>query len=69
MPWPYNAAPPKPFTPVQIIPISKAILCANCEVITEAQNDHRLACGSHSIVQVEKLLNREVVDEGISGRA
>lgn len=68
MPKPYNSAPPKPFTRVQIIPISRAVLCADCDAITEAQNDHCIACGSHSIVSLEKLLNHEVVDEGTAGR-
>jgi hypothetical protein len=57
----YNRMAPKPFTPVQIIPISKAILCPDCDAITEGQNGHCVACGNRSIVQLEKLLNHEVL--------
>ena len=68
MALPYNSAQPKPIVAVQIIPIARAVLCANCDAITEAQNGHCIACGSRSIVQLEKLLNHEVVDEGVTGR-
>lgn len=46
--------------PVEIIPVGEAVLCADCDAITRARNDHCLACGSHSIVHVDKLMNRQV---------
>jgi len=61
MPEPYNSAPNKPWQPVNSIPIAQAVLCANCNCITEAKNGHCLACGSHSIVNLEKLLNHDVI--------
>lgn len=64
---PYNNSEEKPFTPVEIIPIDQAVLCADCNAITRATNGHCLACGSASIVQLEKLLNRAVVTEGVTG--
>jgi len=42
--------------PVEIIPIDQAVLCADCDAITRAKNDHCLACGSKSIMHVERLL-------------
>jgi hypothetical protein len=56
---PYNNTAKKPWTPVEIIPISQAVLCGNCDAVTRAKNGHCLACGSGSIVQLEKLLNRQ----------
>lgn len=67
MPEPYNSSPDKPWTPISAIPISRAVLCANCDCVTEAKNGHCVICGSIAIVQLEKLLNHEVVDEGITG--
>jgi len=58
---PYNSAASKPWQPVNSIPIAKAVLCANCDCVTEAKNGHCLACGSHSIVNLEKLLNHDVI--------
>lgn len=45
--------------PVEIIPLARAVLCADCNQITMATNGHCLACGSHSIMNLGKVLDRK----------
>ena len=59
---PYNSAEAKPFSPVEIIPIGQAVLCADCDAVTRATNGHCLACGSKAVVPLEKLLNRQITE-------
>lgn len=40
-----------------LIPLKKASLCLDCEMITEAQTDC-LACGSAALLNVSRALNR-----------
>lgn len=57
---PYNPLPDKPWQPVDSIPLNEAVLCGNCNAITRARNGHCVVCESVAIVQLEKLLNREI---------
>ena len=58
--------------PIEIIRLSDAILCANCNCLTRAANGHCLACGSQAVVNLENLLNHQstkrplILDFGIA---
>jgi len=54
---PYNSAPPKPWQPVDSIPLAEAVLCANCNCVTRAKNGHCPVCESASIVNLATLLD------------
>lgn len=58
MALPYNNVPGKPWKPVDSISLAHAVLCANCEQITHAENGHCPVCGSASLVNLGNLLNR-----------
>lgn len=49
--------------PVEIIKMAESVYCANCECITKAQNSHCLACGSGSVVNLERLLRGQSTDK------
>ena len=39
-----------------LVRLQKALLCANCEVISEGLNGHCTGCGSQSLLSVSKVL-------------
>lgn len=41
-------------------PLSVAVLCANCETISDAKHDACPKCGSKSLINLGRILNREV---------
>lgn len=60
MPKPYNSLEPKPWTPVDSIPLAEAVFCENCQCVTRAKNGHCPVCESASIVTVVALLDRQM---------
>jgi len=56
---PYNSDEPLPFEAVEIIPLSVAILCLDCSNITRRDNSHCRSCGSESVLELSKILNRK----------
>jgi len=38
------------------VSLQKAVLCANCEVISEGRNGHCACCGSQSLVSLNRVL-------------
>jgi hypothetical protein len=44
--------------PLNLIPLRHAVLCANCDVITESRNGHCVACGSPSLLSLSRVLGR-----------
>lgn len=44
--------------PVNLITLQNAVLCANCDVISESRNGHCIACGSPSLVSLSRVLGR-----------
>jgi hypothetical protein len=42
--------------PLNLIPLRFAVLCANCDVITESRSGHCLACGSPSLISLSRVL-------------
>lgn len=65
---PYNSAPERPFQAVESVRLAEAVLCANCDCITRAKNGHCLVCGSHSIVSLATILDRQPKRGNGSGR-
>jgi len=39
-----------------LVRLRKAVLCANCEVISEGLNGHCAGCGSQSLLSLNRLL-------------
>jgi hypothetical protein len=46
----------QPWMHANIVRLRKAVLCANCDVISEALNGHCAACGSEALLQLNELL-------------
>lgn len=44
--------------PVNLITLKHAVLCANCDVISESRNGHCIACGSPSLISLSRVLGR-----------
>jgi hypothetical protein len=53
---PYNSMPPKPWMPVEIIPLAVAIYCADCANVTRAKNGQCPACRSTAVVRLSIFL-------------
>lgn len=45
------------FVPRNLIPLQKAVLCANCEVISDSRNGHCIVCGSPSLLNLARVLD------------
>jgi hypothetical protein len=41
---------------VNLVRLQKAVLCANCEVISEGLNGHCSACGSEALLGLSRIL-------------
>lgn len=39
-----------------LISLRKAVLCANCDVISDGANGHCVACGSQALLSLSRLL-------------
>jgi hypothetical protein len=46
-----------------LVRLHRAVLCANCEVISEAKNGHCAGCGSQALLSLSKLLGGSVGGE------
>ncbi len=49
---------------VNLVRLQKAVLCANCDVISEGLNGHCVACGSEALLGLSRILGglSETVD-------
>jgi len=43
--------------PGNLIPLQQAVLCANCEVISDSKNGHCMVCGSTSLLNLARVLD------------
>jgi hypothetical protein len=43
-----------------LVCLHKAVLCANCEVISEGSNGHCAACGSEALLSLSRLLGGKI---------
>ena len=46
-----------------LVRLQKAVLCANCEVISEGLNGHCAGCGSQSLLSLNRVLGGTVESE------
>jgi hypothetical protein len=46
----------QPWLHTDLVRLKKAVLCANCEVISEGLNGHCAACGSEALLRLNQLL-------------
>jgi len=45
------------FIPRNLIPLPQAVLCANCEVVSDSKNGHCIVCGSPSLLNLARVLD------------
>lgn len=45
------------FIPRNLIPLQQAVLCANCEVVSDSKNGHCVVCGSPSLLNLARVLD------------
>ena len=45
------------FVPRNLIPLQQAVLCANCEVVSDSKNGHCIVCGSPSLLNLARVLS------------
>jgi hypothetical protein len=43
--------------PKNLIPLQQAVLCANCEVVSDSKNGHCIVCGSPSLLNLARVLD------------
>lgn len=43
-----------------LVRLQKAVLCANCEIISEGLNGHCACCGSESLIRLNGLLGGSI---------
>lgn len=46
-------------TPIEAVPLEKAVLCEDCRQITAATNGHCQMCGSTALMNLAKVLQRD----------
>jgi hypothetical protein len=46
-----------------LVRLRKAVLCANCEVISEGLNGHCAGCGSQSLLSLSRVLGGTIESE------
>ncbi len=49
--------------------LQKAVLCANCEIISEGRNGHCACCGSQSLLSLSRVLGKAIEQERSYGFA
>lgn len=52
-----------------LVRLQKAVLCANCEVISEGLNGHCAACGSEALLGLSKVLGGMIESQETPGLA
>jgi hypothetical protein len=53
----------QPWLQADFVRLTKAVLCANCEVISEGLNGHCTACGSEALLRLNQLLGSTAESE------
>jgi hypothetical protein len=48
--------PSGPFLPLEALPLLDAVLCADCEIISNSRGDHCEVCGSRSLLSLARIL-------------
>ncbi len=53
----------QPWRNTNLVHLQKAVLCANCEVISEGLNGHCAGCGSQSLLGLSSVLGGTIEPE------
>lgn len=48
---------------LQVVPLARAVLCADCDLITESTGSTCVYCGSRAVTSLQKMLELERVPE------
>jgi len=48
--------PSGPFLPLEALPLLEAVLCADCEIISNSRGDCCQVCGSRSLLSLARIL-------------
>ena len=51
-----NSMSAQPWLHANMVRLNKAVLCANCELISEGLNGHCASCGSEALLRLNELL-------------
>lgn len=54
------AAAVQVFVPRNLIPLQQAVLCANCEVVSDSKNGRCVVCGSPSLLNLARVLDGSI---------
>ncbi len=49
------------------VPLQSAVLCVDCECVTEGRSDECLVCGSHSLLSIARIVGGTLSREDASG--
>ena len=49
-----------------LVYLRKAVLCANCDVISEGRNGHCAACGSEALLNLSQLLGGTICSSEVN---
>jgi hypothetical protein len=51
------AAAVRVFVPRNLVPLQQAVLCANCEVVSDSKDGRCVVCGSSSLLNLARVLD------------
>lgn len=51
------AAAVRVFVPRNLVPLQQAVLCANCEVVSDGKDGRCVVCGSSSLLNLARVLD------------
>jgi hypothetical protein len=49
-----------------LVSVRKAVLCANCDMISDGENGHCAACGSQALLSLSRLLGCAIESDPLS---
>lgn len=58
--WRGRVGPPKP---LNAISLKRAVLCAECDVVTDSPHDRCMVCGSSSLFNISRLLGGDLPEQ------
>ena len=57
-----NSRAGKALAETQVIPLREAVLCVDCEMVSNSTQGHCLACGSHALMNIAAALGGRLRD-------
>ena len=59
---------PKALAETQVLPLMEAVLCVDCEMVSNSSRGHCLACGSRALLNVATALGGPLHAKSENGR-